>query len=107
MDPILLSLHLYGIDLYSAPSFREHEQWIALIEQTVDTLAKEVHAKIDQIKLLVGHLKTSIQQFPDACASASDDQPEPSPSKPANRASKRPLTIASTKAVVAKRTRKT
>ena len=82
-------------------SCSEHAQWIALIQQMVDSLVSEFHSKISQIKLLLEHLNSSIQQPPDACATASNGQP--SPSKAAN---KRPRTTGSTTPGAAKRARK-
>lgn len=82
----------------------EHEQWIALIQQTVDSLVNEFHAKISQIKLLLEHLNSSIQQTPDTCTTASSGQP--SSSKAAKPANKRPRTTGTTTPGATKRARK-
>ena len=109
MDKVkIVMLTLCDFDGYTDVSLfcREYEHWLALIEQTVDSLNTEFTSKMSQIKLLLQHLKGSMESGTDSSLNDQSATSQLTHSQTANHIGKRPGASSSSTPTPAKRARK-
>ena len=82
---------------------------MALIQQTVDSLENEFNTKMGQIRLLLQHLKGSIQPSTDTCTDiqSSSTRPQHFPSETVRHTGKRSNASGTSTPISTKRARKT